>query len=129
MSSGAVTLDASAVLAYLFDEPGGEVVLAELGRSVVSAVNWAEVAQRAIALDAWTDSLSAEFEATGAQIVPVELAHAEHAAVLRERTRPKGLSLADRICFALAASRGVPVMTADRAWTEVDIGVEVQLIR
>jgi PIN domain nuclease of toxin-antitoxin system len=73
--------------------------------------------------------LRAEFEATGARVVPVEAAHAEHAAVLRERTRSKGLSLADRICFALAASRKVPVMTADRAWAEVDVGVEVRLIR
>jgi ribonuclease VapC len=129
MSSGAVILNASAVLAYLFDEPGGEAVLAELGRSVVSAVNWAEVGERAIALGAWTNSMRSEFEATGAQVVPVEAAHAEYAAALRERTRPKGLSLADRICFALAASRNLPVMTADRAWTEIDIGVEVRLIR
>jgi PIN domain nuclease of toxin-antitoxin system len=129
MSSDAVILDTSAVLAYLFDEPGGEAVVAELGRSVISAVNWAEVNERSIALGAWTDSLRAEFEATGARVVPVEATHAEHAATLRERTRSKGLSLADRICFALAASRGLPVMTADRAWAEVDIGVEVQLIR
>ena len=129
MNSAAVILDASAVLAYLFDEPGGEAVLAELGRSVVSAVNWAEVNERAIALGAWTDSLRSEFELTGAQVVPVEATHAEHAAALRERTRSMGLSLADRICFALAASMDSPVMTADRAWAEVDIGVEVQLIR
>jgi PIN domain nuclease of toxin-antitoxin system len=129
MSSGAIILDASAVLACLFDEPGGEVVLAELGRSVVSAVNWAEVSERVMALGAWTDSVRAEFEATGAQIVPVEAVHAERAAALRERTRAKGLSLADRLCFALAASRDLPVMTADGAWTEVDVGVEVRLIR
>jgi PIN domain nuclease of toxin-antitoxin system len=80
-------------------------------------------------LGAWTDSLRSEFESTGAQVVPVEAAHAEHAARLREATRFKGLSLADRICFALAASRNAAVMTADRAWAEVDVGVEVLLIR
>ena len=129
MSSGAVILDASAVLACFFDEPGGENVLDELARSVVSAVNWAEVSERAMALGAWTDSLRSEFESTGAQVVPVEAAHAERAAALREQTRSKGLSLADRICFALAASRGSPVMTADRAWAEIEIGVEVRMIR
>lgn len=80
-------------------------------------------------LGAWSDSLCSEFEATGAQVVPVEATHAEHAARLREPTRPNGLSLADRICFALAASRNSPVMTADRAWTEVDVGVDVLFIR
>jgi PIN domain nuclease of toxin-antitoxin system len=129
MSSDVVILDASAVLAHLFSEQGGEAVLAELGRSVISAVNWAEVGERSMVLGAWTDSLRSEFESTGAQVVPVEAAHAEHAARLREATRFKGLSLADRICFALAASRNAAVMTADRAWAEVDVGVEVLLIR
>jgi PIN domain nuclease of toxin-antitoxin system len=129
MSSDVVILDASAVLAHLFDERGGDKVLSELTRSVVSAVNWAEVVQRSIALGAWTDSLRSEFELTGARVVPVEAEHAEHAGILREPTRSHGLSLADRICFALAASRGCAVMTADRAWAKVDVGVEVRLIR
>jgi ribonuclease VapC len=129
MSSGVVILDASAVLAYLFGEKGGETVLAELGRSVVSAVNWVEVSQRAMALGAWADSSRSEFESTGACVVSVEAVHAERAALLREPTRANGLSLADRICFALAASRNAPVMTADRAWVKVDVGVEVLLIR
>jgi ribonuclease VapC len=129
MSSGVVILDASAVLAHLFDERGGEGVLEKLRQSVVSAINWAEVAQRSMALGAWTESLCAEFESTGARIVPVEAAHAERAAQLREPTRSSGLSLADRVCFALAESLDAPVLTADRAWADIDVGVEVRLIR
>jgi PIN domain nuclease of toxin-antitoxin system len=129
MSSGAVILDASAVLAYLFDERGGDLVLPELGRSAISAVNWSEVVQRALGLGAWTESMRSEFESTGAQVLSVEPVHAERAALLREPTRANGLSLADRICFALAASRDRPILTADRAWAEIDVGVEVRLIR
>jgi ribonuclease VapC len=129
MSSGAVILDASAVLAYLFDERGGDLVLPELGRSAISAVNWSEVVQRALDLGAWTESMRSEFESTGAQVLSVEPVHAERAALLREPTRANGLSLADRICFALAASRDRPILTADRAWAEIDVGVEVRLIR
>jgi PIN domain nuclease of toxin-antitoxin system len=129
MSSGAVILDASAVLAYLFDERGGDLVLPELGRSAISAVNWSEVVQRALDLGAWTESMRPEFESTGAQVLSVEPVHAERAALLREPTRANGLSLADRICFALAASRDRPVLTADCAWAEIDVGVEVRLIR
>lgn len=70
-----------------------------------------------------------EFESTGARIVPVEAAHAEHAALLRDQTRNLGLSLADRLCFALAAAFQAPVLTADRAWVDLDLGVEVKLIR
>lgn len=129
MSSGAVILDASAVLAYLLGEHGGEAVLIELGRSLIPSINWAEVSERTRVLGAWTASLREEFESTGAQVIPVEATHAEHAAALREPTRTMGLSLADRICLAVAASRNSPLMTADRAWAELDVGVEVQLIR
>ncbi len=40
-------LDASALLAYLQDEPGSEAVAAVLAESVLSSVNWAEVVQKA----------------------------------------------------------------------------------
>jgi PIN domain nuclease of toxin-antitoxin system len=129
MSSGAVVLDASAVLAFLFGEQGGEKVLAVLGGSIIPAINWAEVVQRAMAFGIECDEVRSEFEGTGARIVPVEAAHAEQAARLREPTRSAGLSLADRVCFAVAAERRSAVMTADRAWENVDIGVEVRLIR
>jgi len=76
-----------------------------------------------------SESLRSGFEQTGARVVAVEAEHAEYAARLHRATRSAGLSLADRICFALAASQGSAVMTADRAWAKIDLGVEVRLIR
>jgi len=40
-----------------------------------------------------------------------------------------GLSLGDRACLALALREQAPVLTGDRAWSKVDVGVEVVLIR
>jgi PIN domain nuclease of toxin-antitoxin system len=37
--------------------------------------------------------------------------------------------LGDRACLALALRLGLPVMTADRIWGKVTLGVDVQLIR
>jgi PIN domain nuclease of toxin-antitoxin system len=45
------------------------------------------------------------------------------------RTRHLGLSLGDRACLALASTLGAPALTADEAWTKLDLGVEVQLVR
>jgi ribonuclease VapC len=42
-------LDASALLAYLQDEPGEEMVRAVLADSSISSVNWAEVVQKVLA--------------------------------------------------------------------------------
>jgi len=44
-------------------------------------------------------------------------------------TRSAGLSLADRACLALALRLGYGVLTADRQWSNLDIGLEVKLIR
>jgi PIN domain nuclease of toxin-antitoxin system len=49
--------------------------------------------------------------------------------LLRRQTRDHGLSLGDRACLALAVSLGLPVMTADRAWMALDLGIEVIVIR
>ena len=54
---------------------------------------------------------------------------AEIAAGLWTSTREVGLSLADRACLALAIDLRAPVLTGDRAWRDLPIGVEVILIR
>lgn len=53
----------------------------------------------------------------------------EIAAYLWDKTRQFGLSLADRSCLALAIEKEADVLTADRAWTTLDLGGEIQLIR
>jgi PIN domain nuclease of toxin-antitoxin system len=37
--------------------------------------------------------------------------------------------MADAFCLALAKDRGWPVLTTDRVWKTLDLGVEVTLIR
>ena len=124
-----VVLDASAALAPLLGETGGEKAFREFRGASISAVNWAEVVQRARSAGAPVGSLRADFEGMGVRVVPVDAGHAEQAARLRQPTRQAGLSLADRICVALAIDRGAALVTADRAWADLDVGVEVRLIR
>ena len=45
-----LVLDASALLAYLQDEPGGEVVEGVLAEAMMSSVDWAEVVQKSVAM-------------------------------------------------------------------------------
>ncbi len=47
----------------------------------------------------------------------------------KRRARPAGLSLGDRACLALARRLGLPVLSADRTWLKVDVGVAVEFIR
>lgn len=124
-----IVLDASAILAYLFQEPGHIVVEQALDGCVVSSVNFAEMLSR-LARDGLPPDIALEaVEGSDVDIVAFDRAQAMAVAAIAPVTRPLGLSLADRACLALASIRGLPVLTADRVWRDVDVGVEVRLIR
>jgi len=118
-------LDASALLARLKGETGSEVVeQALLDDARCSAANWSETAQKVIAAGGnWlnTRSLLLSYQLT------VEAVTAEDAEWAAKLWRPaEGLSLADRLCLALAERLNVTVLTADAAWGSSD---RIQQIR
>ncbi len=127
--AGAVVLDASAVLALLHEEPGADVVADALARALVSAVNLSECVAQLVAAGVRDADARAALELLGLTVVPFDAEQAWDAGCLRTATRRLGLSLGDRACLALARLRGLPVLTADRAWVRLDVGVEVRPIR
>ncbi|HZV74826.1 MAG TPA: type II toxin-antitoxin system VapC family toxin [Conexibacter sp.] len=122
-------LDASALIALLWEEPGAEAVEPLLSRSAVSAVNWAEVLQRYRAYGVETAGKRESVEALGISVEAFSGEDAETVAELWHPTRRAGLSLADRACLALARRLGVAAHTADRDWRKVAVDVDVVLIR
>ena len=131
VSGGPVVLDASAVLALLFEESGAEVVRAQLRTGVIGAANLAEVLAKLS--DHGLPAMEAVRAVTilGLEVAPMTEAQAGRSAELRPMTRAVGLSLGDRACLALAAELGAPALTADRSWDAVAgaAGVSVQVIR
>lgn len=125
----ACVIDASALLALLHLEIGHEIVEQHLGQSVISGVNWSETLQKAIAKGIKTDDLREGLEALGLKIVPFTTEDAELAAHLWLQTKSIGLSLGDRACLALGLRLGVPVITADRTWSTLAIGLTIEVIR
>lgn len=122
-------LDASAVLAFLLREPGGEFMEKRMDGGTMTSANLAEVVSRLV--DTGLSPEAAEETAFELQceIVPVDAPVGVRAGALRHKTRRFGLSLGDRICLAYAERVGLPVLTSDRAWKNLDIGVDVRLIR
>lgn len=122
-------LDASALLAYVFEEPGADIVAEIIGTACISSVNFSEVLTR-IAHDGHAPAeFAAKVERTNLQIIPFVSTDAVLTASLEPHTRRFGLSLGDRACLTLGLARGEPVYTADRVWIKLDIGVKVISIR
>lgn len=122
-------LDASALLAFLRDEPGAAVVEAELPAAVISSVNWAEVIQKSLAVGVSIDGLADELSAYGLTILPFTADDAHRAGELWLQTRLRGLSLGDRACLATAARFKLPALTTDRSWAALDLGIPIRVIR
>jgi PIN domain nuclease of toxin-antitoxin system len=121
-------LDASAILAFLHREPGWDLTAMHLTVSVVSTVNWCEVLQKALSRGVSQTSVR-RIENVGLELVDFTPVHAALAADLWVATRSAGLSLADRACLALGIERQLPVLTADRRWSELGLNVEIVLLR
>jgi PIN domain nuclease of toxin-antitoxin system len=130
------TLDASALLALMLDESGGEQVRAILDRAYIHSVNVAEVVGKLVREG--VPRAEAELTIEELKLDIDEELPARQAALSGElvaHTRQQGLSLGDCVCLTVAASHGSIVVTADRKWQELNgqrIGsheIRVQVIR
>jgi PIN domain nuclease of toxin-antitoxin system len=122
-------LDSSALLAVIYEERGFEIVRDKLAQSIMSAVNMAEVISK-LSDDgfdeAQTNLVLADFKF---EINPFDERQARIAGNLRPLTKHKGLSLGDRACLALAIQQRATVLTVDKAWAEIDVGVKIEVVR
>ena len=127
----AVVIDASAILAAILGEDGGDSVFDLLDEAIVSTVNVAEVYTYAAINDLPSVAIDAFFADTGIEIVSFDQVQAVTAGQLAGITRKAGLSLGDRSCLALAKLRQAEVLTADRLWQQVAdaAGLTITLLR
>ncbi len=127
--SEAVVLDASALMAVLRREPGSQAVEAVLHDAVIGAVNLSEVLAKLTERGVPDEATWAAVGALDLEVVDFDEDMARLTASLRPSTRPFGLSFGDRACMTLGRSLGLPVLTADRTWGRLDVGIRVRVIR
>ena len=122
-------LDASAMLAVLQLEPGGDVVADAIENAVMSAVNLSEVIAALSRKGMPVSDASRALRIFQLQIEPFDEHAGYAAAALLRPTSPYGLSLGDRACLALGQRLNFPIMTGDKAWAKLDLGIELKMIR
>src|SRR4051794_40623545 len=116
-----IVLDASALLALLHRENGWEVVAraAATDSATVSAVNYAEVVQKATQHGLAGENVAPAVEALEVRVSPFGRLDARLAASFY---RPRsGLILGARVCLPLARSLSSPAFTADREWSSREL--------
>ena len=121
-------LDSSALIAVLNDEPGADKVAEVMASASISAVNHSEVIGYLLRKRMTADQAVVTVRSLNVDVIVAEEATAEIAGKLSPITSKAGLSLGDRFCLATAKVRGLPVLTADRAWAQVADDVEVEVV-
>lgn len=122
-------LDASALLATLFEEPGASEIEARIDEACISAVNLSEVAAKLADRGTPAELITEILSELDLDVRPFDRAQAERAGIFRISTRGQGLSLGDRACLALTEAMARTAITTDRAWAELDIGIAIEVVR
>jgi ribonuclease VapC len=124
-----IVLDTSALTAFLRREPGHELVASRWAEACMSAVNLSETLARMSREGIEPRTLEQRLDNLGLGVIDFDRAQAVIASEIREHARNLGVSLGDCCCLALALHMALPVLTADRPWLKLDVGVQVTLIR
>ncbi|MEM9510244.1 MAG: type II toxin-antitoxin system VapC family toxin [Cyanobacteria bacterium P01_E01_bin.35] len=126
-----IVLDASALLALLNREQGQEKVAAVMNQATMNSVNLAEAITKLARLGIPASEIELILVGLDIDTVDFDMRMALAAGTLITQTQEFGLSLGDRACLAFAKSQGYSVMTADKAWQNVQsfLKVEIQFIR
>ncbi len=123
-------LDASALLALLYQEVGAErVAQAVTAGAAVSAVNLSEVVAKLSEAGMPAPAIQQALSPLDVETVVFATEAAYQTGLLRLPTRQVGLSLGDRACLALAQQLNLPILTADRSWEGLSLGVLIDVIR
>lgn len=122
-------LDASAVIAVLLGEDGAEFVINRMRGAEMSIVNVGEVLTRAVEGGADPGETLRILETYQFRTRAFREAHAIEAARLRPATKPFGLGFGDRACLVQGMFSAKPILTGDRDWIKLDLGLDIRLIR
>ena len=124
-----VVIDTSVVLAAMLGERGGEAIGKPDQFLHLSVVNLAEIHTKVVEGGGSIEDASSFLRSLPLRVRAFREVHAEEVGRLRATTRHMRLSLGDRACLSLARITGLPVLTADQRWAELDVGIEVRLVR
>ena len=125
-----IVFDSSALIMLFAKEKGYEFIRHHMKNAIISSVNIAEVYKYCIEVQKLTeDDCRSLKKLSGIKIINFCEEQALITAKIIKETKQYGLSLGDRACIALAMLENCPVLTCDKIWQKVDLGIEFLMAR
>ncbi|MEA5564848.1 MULTISPECIES: type II toxin-antitoxin system VapC family toxin [unclassified Anabaena] len=124
-----VVVDASAVLALLNQETGSEEILQLIDNAAISSVNLSEVIAKLAEAGIPEEEIRQILLNLNLEVILFNEEQALRAGMMRPATKSIGLSFGDRACLALGVILNQPVITTDRLWSNLNIGIEIRVVR
>lgn len=122
-------MDSSALLALIANEKGADKAMHYLSRAKMSTVNISESIATLINKGATFQEAETIIDSLIHDRISFSDEQSKIAAEIVTETKKYGLSLGDRACLSLAINDKLPVLTADKIWSKLDLGVKIILIR
>lgn len=127
--TNSVVIDSSVVLAILQKEKGFERLIPYLQNGILAANNALEIACVLHRNGLPLSRIQSIFQQLSLKPVPFAGNNIWAVTEIYSRTRHLGLGYSDCICLGLAKELQIPVVTLDRAWEGLNVGVEIILAR
>ena len=124
-----VVFDASTVLAILKNETGADVVIEHARGAMLSSVNLVEVRSKLFEIVSDVDAVIANLDRLAIVIMPFTATQAKIAADLWPVVKGKNVSIADRVCLALAIDQAATLWTGDTDWVTLGLDLDIRLFR
>jgi ribonuclease VapC len=128
MKNSSFVFDSSAIIALIQKEEGADIVAKHIRGAIISSVNYSEIVA-VLSRKMQKDIITAILTKLIPEIIPFDETQATEAGMLYQKTKHAGLSLGDRACITLAQFRKIPILTADKAWLNLNLAVEIKTIR
>ncbi|MEY3106453.1 MAG: hypothetical protein RIT35_619 [Pseudomonadota bacterium] len=125
-----IVLDASALIALFAKESGYDLIKRHMKDVIMSSVNIAEVYKYCIETQGLTKEEAKNLiKLSDIKIIEFTDEQALITASLVSKTKQYGLSLGDRACIALAIEGKYSIITCDKIWQKIDVGVKFIMAR
>lgn len=124
-----VILDASALLALMNKEKGADKIIKYFPDVVMSSVNVSEAVTVMVRTGAPVEEIYQHIESLIKEIKSFNDQQAYLAAYIYSKVKRHGLSFGDRACLSLARVMKYPVITTDKAWAKLDLGIDIRVVR